>query len=157
MNKIAVTLACLLAASPLAAGTTYSDVTVSNEETTSVHGSLPGGDNSRWSTEEGRTTYSDWQNGDSSTTTSTSGNTTTTTTTTVQTRDASRTDEALNPAGRSVGTDRFDPTTTWTETRTETTVTTTTTSGNPNCSGSCGNGNGGNGTGSEGGGKGKNK
>lgn len=135
----------MMSAAPVFADTVYSDPVQSDVATTSVHGSLPGGDKTRWSTQEGTTNYSDWAAVDTTVT----GNTTVVT----ETREAVREDEALNPASRTVGTARFDPTTTWTETRTATTVTEPTTGGNPNCTGSCGIGNGGNGTGNEGGGK----
>lgn len=150
MKKIALTLACVIAATSLAAETTYSEISVSNEETTSVHGSLPGGDHSRWTTDEGVTAYTDWVAGETTTTETTTGNTTTTTVVTEQTREASRTDEALNPAGRSVGTDRFNPTTTWTETQTVTIVTTTKTNGGNPCGANCCAAEGGNGTDNEG-------
>ena len=131
--------------------TTYSDPVITDETTTSVHGGLPGGDHSRWTTAEGETSYTDWaQTGDPVVT----GNTTVVT----ETRLGTRTDEALNPAGRTVGTDRFDPTTSWTETRTVTT-TVTVSGGNP-CGGNCGlglGGGGGNGTENEGKGKGKSR
>lgn len=85
-------------------------VLVGEKETTSDHGSLPGGDKTKWSTQSGTPEYSDWvDTGEPEV----NGNTSTQT----QERSATQTDTALNPAQRTVGTDRFDPTSTWIENR----------------------------------------
>lgn len=80
-----------------------------NIESVVEHGSLPGGDNTKWTRTEGELTIEPWETTDGPTETAPN------TTVELQSRDVEQTNVAVNPGGNTPGTTRFNEEKTWTE------------------------------------------
>lgn len=99
--------------------TDYSEPSTEVVSSESEHGSLPGGENTRWTTDEGEATYTDFTKVESSEVVVTDTPLLDVNQWT-ETNSGARTDIAVNPGGNTPGTDRFNADVTLEQQRTAT-------------------------------------